>query len=137
MNATLAVQKELRSHGIKPTPQRVEIGALLLTRPRHMSADQILGELRAAGSKVSKATVYNTLNLFSEKGMVREVAVDPTHMVYDSTTGMHHHFFDVDTGELIDIDPDALEIKGLPELPEGMQTESVELIVRIRSRRSP
>lgn len=135
MKSELAVEQKLRAHGVKPTPQRIEIGMLLLTRPRHMSADQILNDLRAAGSQVSKATVYNTLNLFSRKGIVREVAVDPKHLVYDSTTDVHHHFFNVDTGELIDIDSDTLEIKGLPKLPEGTLAESVELIVRVRSDR--
>jgi len=134
MQSHADVEKKLRDHGVKPTPQRIEIGLLLLTRPRHMSADQILNDLRVAGSQVSKATVYNTLNLFSQKGIVREVAVDPKHLVYDSTTGVHHHFFNTDTGELIDIDSDALEIKGLPELPEGTRAESVELIVRVRGR---
>lgn len=133
MKSQAGVEKKLRDHGVKPTPQRIEIGALLLSRPRHMSADQILNDLRAAGSQVSKATVYNTLNLFSRKGIVREVAIDPKHLVYDSTPGVHHHFYNVDTGELIDIDSESLEIKGLPELPEGMRAESVELIVRVRS----
>jgi len=130
-----SIERKLREHGIKPTPQRVEIGQLLLTRPRHMSADQILHDLRATGSAVSKATVYNTLNLFAEKGIVREVAVDPKHLVYDSTTGPHHHFFNVDTGQLLDIEADALEIKGLPTPPEGTEAGSVELIVRVRNRR--
>ena len=136
MDRQAAVEERLRRHGIKPTPQRVEIGMLLLTRPRHMSAEQILGDLRAAGSRVSKATVYNTLNLFSRQGIVREVAVDPTHLVYDSTTAPHHHFFNVDTGELTDIDSDALEINGLPDLPDGTCAESVELIVRVRNTKS-
>ncbi len=128
-----SIENQLRVHGVKPTPQRIEIGRVLLSRPCHLSADDILLALRAAGSEVSKATVYNTLNLFSEKGIVREVAVDPTHLVYDSTTSLHHHFFNEDTGELVDIDADALEIKGLPSLPEGTVTESVELIVRVRN----
>lgn len=135
MQSQADVEKILNDRGVKPTPQRIEIGLLLLTRPRHMSADQIINDLRAAGSQVSKATVYNTLNLFSQKGIVREVAVDPKHLVYDSTTDVHHHFFNTDTGELIDIDSDALEIKGLPELPEGTRAESVELIVRISGSR--
>jgi len=129
------IEQQLRAHGIKPTPQRLEIGRLLLTRPRHMSAEQILIDLRATGSAVSKATVYNTLNLFAEKGIVREVAVDPKHLVYDSTIGPHHHFFNVDTGQLTDIDADSLEIKGLPTPPDGTEAESVELIVRVRNRR--
>jgi Fur family iron response transcriptional regulator len=129
-----SVEKRLRDHGVNPTPQRVEIGLLLLTRPRHMSADQILVDLRAAGSGISKATVYNTLNLFSEKGIAREVAVDPKRLVYDSTVSVHHHFFNVDTGELTDIDSESLEIKGLPELPHGTVAESVELIIRVRGK---
>jgi Fur family iron response transcriptional regulator len=133
MDTQVKVEQKLRAHGVKPTPQRIEIGALLLARPRHMSADQILSALRASGSRVSKATVYNTLNLFSRQGIVREVAVDPTHLVYDSTTAAHHHFFNIDTGELTDIDSDALEINGLPDLPAGTRAESVELIVRVRN----
>ena len=126
------VEQLLREHGIKPTRQRMEVGMVLLTRPCHMSAEQILSSLRASGNRISKATVYNTLNLFSARGVVREVAVDPTHMMYDSTVHPHHHFYDTDTGELIDIDTPQLRISGLPELPHGMTQESVELIVRIR-----
>jgi Fur family iron response transcriptional regulator len=135
MDTQASVEQQLRAHGIKPTPQRLEIGRLLLIRPRHMSAEQILNDLRATGSAVSKATVYNTLNLFAEKGIVRAVAVDPNHLVYDSTTGPHHHFFNVDTGQLLDIEADALEIKGLPMPPEGTEAESVELIIRVRNQR--
>ena len=100
-----------------------------------MSADQILQHLQASGSRVSKATVYNTLNLFSRRGIVQEVAVDRNRVFYDSTTGRHHHFYNVDTGELADIAPDAVEIAQLPELPDGTETESVEVVIRIRSRR--
>jgi Fur family iron response transcriptional regulator len=126
------IEQKLTAHGVKVTPQRIEIGLLLLSSPCHMSADQILGRLRETGSRVSKATVYNTLNLFSRRGIVREVAVDPSHMVYDSTVDFHHHFYNADTGELTDIEPGGLEISGLPDLPEGTMTESIELIVRVR-----
>ena len=129
------VEKTLQSHGVKLTPQRVEIGLLLLPKPCHMSADQILKSLRDSGNRISKATVYNTLNLFSRQGIVREVAIDPAHLVYDSTTHRHHHFFNTDTGELIDIDSPDLSISGLPPLPDGMTQESVDLIIRIRSTR--
>jgi len=127
------VEKILLKQGVKPTPQRMEIGMVLLPRPCHMSADQILNALRAAGNRISKATVYNTLNLFSRRGIVREVAIDPAHLVYDSTVHPHHHFFNSDTGELIDIDTPDLRISGLPALPDGMTQESVDLIVRIRN----
>lgn len=129
------VEQTLRRHGVKPTPQRVEIGLVLLPRPCHLSAEQILKSLRAAGNAISKATVYNTLNLFSRQGIVREVAIDPAHLIYDSTTHPHHHFFNTDTGELMDIDSSSLRISGLPELPDGMTQESIDLIIRIRNAR--
>jgi Fur family iron response transcriptional regulator len=128
------VERKLQSHGVKPTAQRVEIGMLLLLQPCHMSAEQILVRLHETGVKVSKATVYNTLNLFSQQGIVREVAVDPNHLVYDSTVNSHHHFYNADTGELTDIEPNQLEISRMPNSPAGTQTESIELIVRVRNK---
>lgn len=121
------------SHGILQTPQRLEVAEILLQKPQHLSADQIIEELRAKGRKVSKATVYNSLKLFGERGLVKECLVDPERRFYDSTTRPHHHFYNADTGELSDIPPDTVEVTGLPELPAGTQMESAELIVRIRN----
>ena len=129
----IGLEERLRNAGITPTAQRLEIAGVLLGKPCHLSAEQLLQKLRAAGSRVSKATVYNTLNLFSRKGIIKEVAVDPSRLFYDSTTSRHHHFYNVDTGELADIKPDSLEITRMPELPEGMEAESVEVVIRIRS----
>lgn len=119
-------------HGILSTPQRVEVAEILLARPQHLSAEQIIDTLRDAGSRVSKATVYNTLNLFGEKGIVREVMVDPVRKFYDSTTHPHHHFYNVDTGELADIRPDQVNFQELPAIPEGTTQESVEVLIRVR-----
>ncbi|NOR20414.1 MAG: transcriptional repressor [Xanthomonadales bacterium] len=127
------VEEKLRSRGVKPTKQRIEIGMLLFASPRHMSADQIISDLRAAGSRVSKATVYNTLNLFSVQGLTREVSVDPERQFYDSTTTPHHHFYNVDTGELTDIGLDDLQFSQLPELPAGTEAQDIEVIVRVRN----
>jgi len=124
----------LQQKGILPTPQRIEIARILLERPQHLSAEQIIETLKAADSGVSKATVYNTLNLFSERGLVREVMVDPVRKFYDSTTHAHHHFYNVDTGELCDIPDDQVQFLNLPELPEGTQRESVEVLIRVRDR---
>ena len=121
-------------HGILPTPQRVEIAGILLERPQHMSAEHIIDKLKAAGSGVSKATVYNTLNLFSERGLIKEVMVDPVRKFYDSTTHPHHHFYNVDSGELSDIPDEQVCFRELPELPEGTEQESVEVLIRVRHR---
>ncbi len=128
------IEERLRATGVKPTSQRLEIGTLLLSRPQHMSADEILSQLQRAGSKVSKATVYNTLKLFTEQGLIREVSVDSTRQFYDSTTCHHHHFYNVDSGQLTDIDADALQFSRLPDLPAGTEAQDVEVVVRVRNK---
>jgi len=128
------LQALFEQHGILPTPQRAEIARILLERPQHLSADHVIEKLRAAGSGVSKATVYNTLNLFSAHGLIKEVMVDPVRKFYDSTTHAHHHFYNVDSGELSDIPDDDIRFHGLPDLPEGTERESVEVLIRIRNR---
>ncbi len=124
----------LKSHGVLPTPQRMEVAELLLDRPQHLSADQIIDRLRDAGSRVSKAPVYNTLKLFSEKALVKECNVDPSRKFYDSAIHSHHHFYHVDTGELSDIPADQVSIKSLPNLPRGTELENVEILIRVRNR---
>ena len=123
----------LEQHGILPTPQRIEVAEVLLERPQHLSAEQIIERLKQAGSGVSKATVYNTLNLFGERGLVRELMVDPERKFYDSTTRPHHHFYNVDTGELVDIPDEQVRFADLPALPEGTESESVEVLIRVRT----
>ena len=130
------VSSQLSRHGVVPTPQRLEIAEILLDRPQHLSADQILDALRQKGSRVSKATVYNTLHLFGERGLVREVIVDPTRTFFDSTTRPHHHFYNIDTGELSDIPDDQIKMMELPSLPAGTEQESVEVLIRVRDRKT-
>ncbi|MEO8223280.1 MAG: Fur family transcriptional regulator [Gammaproteobacteria bacterium] len=134
MTLQAQVEATLRSHRVQPTPQRVELGMLLLAGPCHVSADQLLQALRRAGSRVSKATVYNTLKVFSRAGIIREVVLDRSRLVYDSTTTHHHHFLNEDSGELQDIDPAEVQLSRLPPLPEGTEAAGVEVIIRVRRR---
>ena len=124
---------KFETHGILPTPQRIEVAEILLRKPQHLSADQIIEKLRGLGSKVSKATVYNSLKLFGERGLIKDRLVDPERRFYDSTTTPHHHFYNADTGELSDIPEDSIEVSGLPDLPHGTLLEGAELIVRVRN----
>lgn len=124
----------LSAHGITPTSQRLQIAELLFRKPQHLSADQILLALNHDAAHVSKATVYNTLRLFSDKGLVREVIVDPARVFYDPTTHAHHHFYNTDTGELEDISPEQVRFSHLPAPPAGTEHAGVEVIVRVRGR---
>lgn len=129
-----AVIDLLKAHSITPTQQRIDIAAILFARPQHMSAEEVLSTANLSQAHVSKATVYNTLGLFAAKGLVREVIVDPAKVFYDSNTQPHHHFYNVDTGELTDIDPALVGIEHLPEAPGGTAAEGVDVVIRVRNK---
>ena len=130
------VLAEFARFGILPTPQRLEIAEILFEKPQHLSAEQIIDRLRTGGSGVSKATVYNTLNLFSDRGLVRECLVDPERRFYDSNTQPHHHFYNVDTGHLIDIPREEIRLEEIPEFPNGVRLDQVEVMIKVRNRAS-
>lgn len=125
--------ERLQAHGIYPTQQRVEIAEIMLSRDQHLSADQVMQMVNRGPVSVSKATIYNTLGLFANKGLLREVIVDPSRVFYDSNTSHHHHFFNVDSGSLSDIQSAQLPMGDLPSLPEGTEVDGVDVIVRIRN----
>lgn len=126
------VAKLLRARAITPTHQRIEIAQVLFEKRWHPSADQILAAVNVRYAESSKATVYNTLKLFLEKGLVRALIVDPNKVFYDSNTSDHHHFYDVVSGEVTDICAEGVRIDGLPALPAGMVTAGIDIIVRTR-----
>ena len=124
--------RRLAGLGIRPTAQRVRIAALLLAAPQHLSAEQILATLRAAGARVSKATVYNTLNLFAERGVIRQLSVDGARTWFDSNVAPHYHLHDMDTGALVDVPVPDVEFARLPTLPAGMEMAGIDLVIRVR-----
>lgn len=124
----------LQDAGIGPTPQRLRIAEVLLSAPRHLSAEQVLATVNRKGPVVSKATVYNTLRTFTECGLLREVVVDPHRIFYDSSVTPHHHFYNPDTGELTDIPAAAITVSRPPPTPAGTEADGVEVIVRLRKR---
>jgi Fur family iron response transcriptional regulator len=125
----------LEQHGIRPTQQRVKVAEILLAAPVHLTADQLLASLRDAPGRVSKATVYNTLKLFVDHGLARQIHLDPDRCVYDSSIAPHHHFQNVESGEMIDIAPDELAFAKLPALPAGTEIDSVDVVIRVRPKR--
>ena len=122
--------------GVRPTAQRLRIASLLLGRPQHLSAEQVLAGLRSQGMRVSKATIYNTLNLFAASGLIRQLSVGNDRCWFDSNTDAHYHFHDVETGALTDVCLRDVEFQRLPEPPAGMQVDGIDLVIRLR-RRNP
>ena len=130
--AAARCEGRLSECGIRPTAQRVRIAALLLSAPQHLSAEQILAQLRASGSRISKATVYNTLNLFAEHGLIRQLSVDGSRAWFDSNVDPHYHFHDLETGALIDVPVPAVSFSCLPAPPPGTEVAGIDLVIRLR-----
>lgn len=127
------IEERLRIAGVTPTRQRLAIARVLLARPQHLSAEQLVAELRRVGvQRVSKATVYNTLGLFARRGLIRQVIADPSRIVYDSNVSEHHHLYDVETGILTDIEPGRVRVEPMEGIAEGLEVAGVDVIVRVR-----
>jgi Fur family iron response transcriptional regulator len=126
--------ERLRSAGLRPTRQRLALVRLLFEDgDRHVSAETLHAEAQRAGVRVSLATIYNTLNQFTEAGLLREVVVEAGRSYFDTNIGDHHHFFFEDSGELQDIPGDQVEVKALPSAPVGTEVRRVDVIVRVTS----
>lgn len=124
----------LQHYKISPTRQRVEIAEYLFQRPQHLSAEKILDGVTDAGNRVSRATVYNTMGLFANKGVVREVLIDRERVFYDSNTRVHQHLYNVDTGQLTDIYDADVEMVSTPHLPEGMRIVDTDIVFKVTSK---
>jgi Fur family transcriptional regulator, iron response regulator len=124
--------ERLRAVGLRPTRQRLALVRLLFEDgDRHVSAEQLHGEAQRVGVRVSLATIYNTLNQFTEAGLLREVVVDSGCSYFDTNIGDHHHFFFEDSGQLQDIPGEQVQVTALPAAPAGTAVRRVDVIVRV------
>ena len=127
-----SMEARLREAGLRPTRQRMSLGILLFgSGDRHVSAEQLHAESVHAGVDVSLATIYNTLNQFTEAGLLREVAVEGHKTYFDTNTSNHYHYYLEDEGRLMDIDSESLSVDGLPQPPAGMRIGRIDIIVRL------
>lgn len=125
-------RQRLLAHGIPVTPQRLRILDALHRLRRHLTADQLHAHIQAHGGGVARATVFNTLNLFAQTGLVRALVVDPERTYYDIVTTPHAHVYNQDTGELRDIPPEQVQVSLRLPLPAGEQLEEISIVVRVR-----
>ncbi|WP_119273067.1 iron response transcriptional regulator IrrA [Taklimakanibacter deserti] len=129
------VATKLRGAGLRPTRQRLALAEILFgAGDRHITAEQLHAEAVAARVPVSLATVYNTLNQFTEAGLLREVAIEGDRTYFDTNTSNHYHYYVEHEGRLFDIESTSLAIKGLPEPPPGMEVGRIDIIVRLKAR---
>ena len=126
---------KLRDAGLRPTRQRVAIAVLLLDgRHWHVTAESLTAEINAAGMHVAGGTVYNTLNQFTDAGLLRRVMVHNEYSLFDTNTMHHHHFYEAGLDRLIDIPTDEVVLSRLPQAPRGHDIIGVDVVIHINEK---
>jgi Fur family iron response transcriptional regulator len=122
----------LRDHGINPTAQRLAVATYVLSTRDHPTADAVWTRVREAFPLVSRATVYNTLNLFVEKGLLKSLVLTEGSVIFDSNVTPHHHLIDSETGKISDLPWDTVEVSGIERVAEshGVNVEEYQVVLR-------
>ncbi|PHR58638.1 MAG: transcriptional repressor [Robiginitomaculum sp.] len=122
----------LSQNGIRPTKIRKAIVGLLFDgHDKHVSVDDVIGMARASDIKTSVASVYNTLNHFTDAGLLRRITMDGGRTFFDTNLSEHHHYYFEDEERLEDIPQGVMKLQGLPKLPFGRRIKSVGIIIRV------
>ena len=120
--------------GIQPTPQRVAVAEYVLNTTNHPTADEVWVKVRDRCPTLSRATVYNTLNLFAQKGLLRTQPLKEGVGVFDPHVAPHHHVIDEETGKVLDIPWDAVKVTGEKSL-RGLDVRDYQVVLRGRKRK--
>jgi Fe2+ or Zn2+ uptake regulation protein len=129
------VVEALQEHGIQPSAQRVAVGEYVLFTDEHPSADQVWARVKKAFPMLPRATVYNTLNLFVKKGLLRRLVLAEGKVVFDPNVESHHHFIDEETGIIHDVPWHALEVRKVEPL-KGYEIREYQVVMHGRTAES-
>ena len=127
---------KLRKSGLRPTKQRLKICEVLFSPEKtfHFTIGDLTKIIEGKlNEKISLATVYNTVHAFKKKGYLKEITIDSERSYFDTNVSCHHHFFDVKGNQLIDIESSQVEIKKVPNPPEGKRIKSIDVIINIEN----
>ena len=130
------ILKKLRSSGLRPTKQRVEIAKFLFERDKtiHFTVESLVKLLaKKTTSRFALATIYNTVHAFKNAGHLNEVDVRGKKTYFDTNITNHHHFYDSETSELIDIDSSEVVIQKIPKAPNGKKIKNVEVFINLKN----
>ena len=128
--------KKLRNSGIRPTKQRLKICEVLFSSDKtfHFTVNDLAIIIEEKLSeKISLATVYNTVHAFKKKGYLKEISIPGDKSYFDTNTNHHHHFFDTNAKELIDIDYNQVELKNTPKAPRGKSIKNIDVIINVEN----
>lgn len=123
-----------RELNVTPTKQRVELAQLIFSKKQHFTAADLISMADKKKLNISMATIYNTLSLLEDKGMLKTINIDNELKFYDTNLEHHHHLYNTTMSTLTDIDHDRVVFAELPELPKNLQIESTELLIKAKNR---
>ena len=135
MVAPHETSKLLEQHGIRPSAQRVAIADYVLRTTEHPGAEAVWAAVKRSFPMVSRATVYNSLNLFVKQGLLRELSLAVGHVAYDANLAPHHHFVDDADGSIHDLPWSDLQVRGIARL-QGLDVREHSVVVRGRRTRA-
>ena len=125
---------KLRSSGLRPTKQRLMLSKVLFDKKKtfHFTIEKLKKIVeKNSRKKISLATLYNTVHAFKKRGYLKEISLKENKTFYDTNTENHHHFYDEDSSELIDIKDENVSVKNLPNVPDGKKIKKIEIIIRV------
>ena len=134
INDLIPIIKRLRSSGLRPTKQRVAICKLLFDRKDtfHFTVKDLKKKIeKNTKSKITLATIYNTVHAFKNNGYLKEISLQGNKTFFDTNSTKHHHFYDEDTGDLMDIDNEDIIVSKLPAAPKGKKIKEVEFTITV------
>ena len=135
MKKKLKIADKLRSSGLRPTKQRIQIAKFLFEREKtfHFTVEDLdcLINKKNRNAKISLATFYNTVHAFKKAGHLKEILTNNSKSYFDTHTDSHHHFFDTKNNELIDIDSKLVELKSIPKAPKGKKIKDIDVVINI------
>ena len=123
-----------RDLNVTPTKQRIDLAQLIFSKKQHFTAADLISLADKNGLNISMATVYNTLSLLEDKGMLKTINIDNELKFYDTNLENHHHLYNTTMSTLTDIAHDRVTFQELPELPSTLEIESTELLIKVRNK---
>ena len=126
--------ERLRVSGLRPTKQRLAVCKILFDRKEtfHFTIEKLKKIVeKNINKKISLATLYNTVHAFKKSGYLKEISLKGNKTFFDTNIENHHHFYDEDMSQLIDIEDKNISKVSLPKTPNGKKIKSVEVLVKI------
>tara|TARA_B100000963_G_scaffold349364_1_gene358303 strand:+ start:12704 stop:13114 length:411 start_codon:yes stop_codon:yes gene_type:complete len=135
MNQKNEIINKLRGSGLRPTKQRILVAKNLFESNKtfHFTVETLYKKVNRIGKdKISLATIYNTVEAFTNAGYLKEILTSKNKSYYDTNIKSHHHFYDEETRELTDINYNQVKLSKVPIPPKGKKIKNLEVVIRIQ-----